>query len=132
MTRSFVTGSHKYGTPTAKSDIDLVVLVSPADLLKLQAMADKEPGLVHEHTKGGLKEEQSDGGPQSDTLRFGKLNLIAVTWDKAFEAWEEGTNELFQRMVREGPIQRDDAIKLFKSLRAKLADHILLKNQMEG
>lgn len=112
--RSFVTGSHAYGLPTEKSDIDLVVWVSPVDLHRLQRMADNKG-------EGGITEGASDGGPEADSLRFGKLNLIAVTWKKAFQAWLEGTEELMNRHIQEQrDIPRDEAIKLFKKLRKKL------------
>lgn len=115
MERAFVTGSRKYGTPKADSDIDLVVLVSPADLLLLQKEADIE-------CKPHIPRGNSDGGPMSDSLRFGKLNLIAVTWNQAFEAWKKGTEELLARtQERMAPIEREEAVALFKSLREKLA-----------
>lgn len=119
--RSFVTGSRKYGKPNEKSDIDLVVWVSPTDLHLLQAMADKENG-IQESTKIGVKETSSDGGPEADSLRFGKLNLIAVTWKDAFEAWKKGTEELIERSFKKGrSIERYEAIQLFKKLRKELA-----------
>ena len=94
--RSFITGSRAYGLPREDSDIDLVVWVSPVDLHALRAMAEKEKGW-QEHSKNGLKEAPSNGGPEADSLRFGNLNLIAVTWKDAFKAWQKGTERLIAR-----------------------------------
>lgn len=38
-TRSFVTGSHAYGTPDEESDVDLVILVTEDDLMILRKLA---------------------------------------------------------------------------------------------
>lgn len=84
-------------------------------------MADKSKKEWEEATKCGLKIGPSDGGPEADSLRFGKLNLIAVTWRKAFEAWFDGTMELMSRANKEGrPISREEAVQLFKKLRKGL------------
>lgn len=116
--RSFVTGSQAYGTPTEDSDVDLMVWVTSSDLNRLRGMADKK-----KPTKDFTGEESqgSDGGPEADSLRFGKLNLIAVTWKEAFLAWQRGTEELIaRRNGGERSISRDEAIELFRELRKKL------------
>lgn len=71
--KSFVTGSRKYGTATAESDVDLVVLVNLEDLAILRGMADPSKSPTYEGVSGNL--------------RFGKLNLICLTTDIDFAAW---------------------------------------------
>lgn len=115
--KAFVTGSQVYGTPTVRSDIDLVVMVSPDDLklLKdkagLQATGDSDPG-------------PEDIGGLSASLKFGKLNLICVTSQKAFNVWKQGTEDLEKR----APVTRDEAVEHFKKLRIEAG---LIKEKVE-
>lgn len=119
--RSFITGSRAYGPRAGlkggKSDVDLVVLVSFKDLELLRSLADSDDA---------EKLADSDAGPTahgprgSASLRFGKLNLIAVTDPVAFAVWHEGTKKL-ARAAEQGDrpleITRDLAIKFFEVLR---------------
>jgi hypothetical protein len=111
--RSFLTGSHIYGKPTKKSDIDLVVLVSLEDLKLLKKHADL---VIAKHDEG---KGSSVPQPKSASLRFGKLNLLALTDEAAFACWKLGTEKLEMKM-HEGkvktPIKRDEAVKLFKKM----------------
>jgi Nucleotidyltransferase domain len=105
--KSFVTGSYAYGEPNSKSDVDLVVHVSKADIERLMKEADE----------GGYN---NTGYNPNDArcFRFGKLNLLCCVDEKHFEVWREGTIELKRRRKKTGkPIWRVDAIAFLKKLR---------------
>jgi hypothetical protein len=111
----FLTGSQAYGCPTAKSDVDLVVLVTPATLTALQRLADPEP-----EPAAPRGTDSDPGTPGHDraltaSLRFGRLNLICVTDPIAYGVWAKGTAQLEARLE---PVGRDEATALFRSLRA--------------
>jgi len=87
---SFLTGSHAYGTPNEKSDVDMVVLVTEKERNILLANTDT----------GGSK------------IMFGKLNLIILSKDvpaevEQFLLWKKGTEDLIARR----PVTRDFAIQ---------------------
>jgi len=69
--KAFITGSHAYGRPSSKSDIDLVVLADQFAADKLRALS--------ESTK---------------TVRFGRLNIILCFTENEFEAWKTTTDRL--------------------------------------
>lgn len=114
--KAFITGSQVYGTPNDKSDIDLVVYVTPNELNLLKKFADSDD---REKPKKG----DSDSGPQfgpelSGSLRFGKLNLLCVTDPLAYAVWLNGTKMLTHEVERSSRcVERDVAITLFESLR---------------
>ena len=89
--KAFVTGSHAYGTPIEKSDVDLVVFMSEEDLKILQEVS----------------------GSTGNSLRFGNLNLLCVTDGDSYEVWLKGTRELREK----APVERTEAVAHFKSLR---------------
>jgi len=92
---AFITGSHAYGAPRSNSDVDLVVLVD----------AD---------TQCLLQRESGDG-----PIRFGRLNLIAVTSERLFAAWKLGTEQLIEERNWTGqPISRERAVEHLTALRA--------------
>jgi len=96
MNCGFVTGSYAYGAPRPDSDIDLVVLVDT-------------------DTQVLLQQHSADKGP----IRFGKLNLIAVTSTRLFEAWARGTDQMIQEREETGePVSRDRAVEVLTALRA--------------
>lgn len=100
---AFITGSHAYGTPTKESDIDLVVLLSDKDY-------DKLTGIVED-----TKDASWDGpelGYDSTSLRFGSLNIICLTDNKAYVAWRDGTIQL----KKEAPVTRERAIEVLSGL----------------
>lgn len=104
--RSFVTGSRMYGTPREDSDIDLVILV-----------ARHEMNMLKNHCDENLSLDLGDKyGPQSASLKFGKLNLIVTTDEAVFAAWSVGTRILCNRMGTIGPANRDIAVSTFKFL----------------
>lgn len=88
--KSFLTGSHVYGSPSADSDIDLVICVSKRDKQLLVKLSDNK----------------------SFPLRFGKLNLILARSKSEFESWKEGTKLLIKRK----PVTREEAVKQFNEL----------------
>lgn len=98
---AIVTGSRVYGIPKSDSDIDLVVLVTPADLKRLMTVAGEVVG-------------GSAGGERciEASLRFGKLNLLCVTDPVAYHVWERGTRELRDN----APVTRDVAVAMFQLL----------------
>lgn len=99
---SLLTGSRVYGTPTDESDIDVVCLMSHDEFHALLAMADNPDC-----------ETRPASGKASQSLRFGKLNLICVTpneYDK-FTAWKDGTAHL--KSI--APVTREAAVEHFKS-----------------
>jgi hypothetical protein len=105
---AFLTGSRAYGTPRPDSDVDLCVLLSHDDLEALALQAPQSNG------------EPASGDENDASLRFGRLNVIAMTDPSRFAAWKEATVELVARK----PVTRDQAVKLIdeKVRAAKDAD----------
>lgn len=93
-TPAFLTGSHAYGTPTDKSDVDLVVCAS-------QETIDRLMDLV------GVP---SDYGTGSGTLRIEDLNLILVS-PELYEAWRRGT----ELLVAQAPVTRERAVEVISA-----------------
>ncbi len=113
---AFVTGSHAYGTPNVKSDIDLVVLVSPADHRRLREQAAKAMTLQEILADVEAFEANPDNGyDQEDvvSLRYGRLNLLCTCSLKHYNVWKKGT--AFLRGKK--PVTRDYAVRYFKKLR---------------
>lgn len=82
MIQCILTGSHAYGKPTSKSDIDLVMLLTPEQLKLFEK-------------KAGGPEYYASLIPGAEAcLRFGDLNIIAVTDPVAFAVWQKGTAQL--------------------------------------
>jgi len=114
MNTAFVTGSQVYGTPTEESDIDLVVLVSDEQYSKLVKLSN------------GMGENT---GPRSyPQIRFGKLNLIALSDDVVWKAWRDATRSL----EKIKPVSRDDAVAVIKVkvAEAQEADNVKLMNSI--
>jgi predicted nucleotidyltransferase len=98
----FITGSRVYGTPTEKSDIDLVCLIEDSDTVdELIAAAD--------HT------DASDAGVGGCSIVFGKLNLIVLSQSAMYDAWREATDELIARK----PVTRAEACKVHEEHRKR-------------
>lgn len=89
---SFLTGSRAYGTPTKDSDVDLVVLVD-----------DATAKVLHKFT------EAANG-----TVRFGKLNLIVLTSEKEYDAWERATKLMVNDRQKGRPHDRNSAIEVIQ------------------
>lgn len=111
---AFVSGSQRYGTPTEKSDIDLIVLLDDDneqfDLLGNEGEVD---GDASDPCEEG--HDQTEGRVMS--LRFGNLNLIVVN-KKLYRAWKDATDEL----VAQKPVTRDEAIAVHRKHRAKVGE----------
>ena len=91
MNTPFITGSRVYGTPTSKSDIDLVL--PPMDPRLRQLLI-----------------ENSDNSELP--IKYGKLNLIICTLPEQYELWKQGTKEL----IAKSPVTRQEAIDHFDNL----------------
>ena len=85
---AFVTGSYAYGTPTDRSDLDVVVLVED----------DETSTLLQQHA-------DTQKGSTPDSLVFGKMNLIIVGSRAWYDCWYDGTQALIARR----PVTRDEA-----------------------
>lgn len=107
LVNAFATGSRVYGTPRPDSDLDLVVLVDSDDLARLRELADKTDT---------VEQEPDDKSYPSDSLRFGKLNLICISSHAVFEAWRKATDSLALRR----PVTRDEAVACIKAEVAKV------------
>jgi hypothetical protein len=93
---SFITGSHAYGIPTSKSDIDMVVFCD-----------GDTSGFLFDHTEDTNPNDWQNDYP---SIRFGNMNIIAVGNIERYNQWKLGT--LYLKSI--SPVSRDDAIKHFK------------------
>ena len=99
---SILTGSHVYGLPRQDSDLDMVVLIEKnEDYFLLSRIADNP---LHNQTPSAYN---------GVSLRYGKLNIIAVLKDrKVFEAWKRGTE--FLKSIR--PVTKEQACLIFETM----------------
>lgn len=86
--KAFLTGSQRYGIPNIDSDIDICIFC--------------EDNLL------GLLWEMSDS---KNSIRFGKLNIIAFAEEDKYRKWREVTEKLFSL----GPVTRYRAIEEFQA-----------------
>ena len=105
MRTAILTGSHVYGTPGPKSDVDLVVLLAPAEAADLARIM------------GGSLERHGDAQYPVASFRAGMLNVIVETEPDRFEVWVRGTEQL----VKQAPVDRETAVELFSRLREERA-----------
>jgi hypothetical protein len=120
--KALFTGSQVYGNPGPKSDIDIVVLVTEDELAIIARVADSDSrnlskwteleGADYFITQSSVVAERGKMSPLTASLRFGKLNLLCVTNEEAFQVWEEGTAELSER----APVTRETAVATFQRL----------------
>ena len=90
---SFVTGSRVYGTPTADSDLDLVIRASPE--LKEQL-------------------ESNYGRP----IRIGNLNLIVATSNNDYNAWQAAKEKCLKAKKFAGrPLTKKESIDVHDAVR---------------
>jgi len=87
MNNAFITGSHAYGVPHDKSDVDLAILCSDGTAETLAKTKEDVP-----------------------SVRFGNLNLLVFTSTIKFNLWKKVTEELIQRR----PVTRVEACAHFK------------------
>lgn len=102
---AMLTGSRMYGTPTDKSDLDLVIWVDPEEYAILEQFADSITV---------LEAPRKHNYPVS-SMYFGRLNLIVVVEKWQYEVWVQGTNDLMQ----ERPVSREEAVAHFSELRSR-------------
>lgn len=91
---AFITGSQAYGTPTSKSDVDLVIYVDPETKQKLIDLSD--------HGKMPCK--------------YGKLNLIMVTTPEEAAVWLMGRSVC----MKEAPVDFDTAKEIHDTFRRQV------------
>lgn len=94
----FLTGSHAYGTPNDKSDVDLAVFVPEPDFGTFQRLNY----LAERRGKEG-----GDYPEGTACFRFDRLNLLVFKDELQFDAWRVATAELIARK----PVTRFDAAK---------------------
>lgn len=106
--KSFLTGSHRYGSTTEESDIDLVIHISEEDARGLIAQSDNPPSeeLIQHYGINGL-----------NTVRFGILNILICTNPLHFMAWRVGTYLCEDKCDELGrPLEREEAVAIFSKL----------------
>ena len=84
--KAFLTGSQAYGSPTDKSDIDLVIDLKDADFSGLVCAVNREEIKVDCYDDTDLN------------LKFGRLNLIVPGSRERLRAWKRGTKALMKRV----------------------------------
>lgn len=107
--RSFITGSHAYGKPTPKSDVDLVVLVTKASAALLVESCENQEEIAKTASYGEDKKVLN--------IRFGKLNVLCCLTVEGFNTWKKGTAALIKLATKYGPIDREFACEYFRALR---------------
>lgn len=99
--KALLTGSHAYGEPNKKSDVDIVVLCNRETAILLNNLLRPDSYFHMSH-------------PSVDnSIRQGKINLIIEHEKKAFDVWVDGIEQLKARK----PVTRDEAVETFKKLR---------------
>lgn len=93
---AFLTGSQVYGTPTAESDVDVVVQMTAEEMDKLAPLSE-----------GSFSFDEYGCGR---SFRFGKLNLIAISSDRLFELWRDSTEAC--KAIK--PVNKIEAKAIFK------------------
>jgi predicted nucleotidyltransferase len=107
MIQALLTGSRVYGRPTKKSDLDVVMLLTPFELATMEKQADEVEG-----------NDYDTGDSTSKSLRFGNLNVIALTDPVAFGVFEKGTKALKDLAKQNGRgLEREDAVARLAGLR---------------
>jgi hypothetical protein len=95
---AFVTGSHAYGVPTRKSDVDLVVFMDDKTKDNITLLSDE----------------------CSYPIKYGNINIIAPTTQKEYDMWRLGTSILVQRCIdQKRRIPKEEAIATFDALRVQ-------------
>ena len=125
---AILTGSQVYGTPTASSDIDMVVLVSQETLNLLAALVNEDEKMPK---KGNMN---SDGELEMTqlTARFGRLNIIVVTREEDWEAWRRGTGVLCRKALGGGTVSKELAIATMRGIREDVKNERLAERVKIG
>ena len=105
--KSFLTGSHVYGTPNEHSDIDLVVRMDSDTVDRLAELTSQDIAEQIHYSDGSI------------SLRFGKLNLIVCLTDEIYAAWKVATwtaeREKDKKKIGES-LDKNVSAKLFQEL----------------
>lgn len=114
-----LTGSRAYGVPRPDSDIDLVVFIGKVEMSVLRQTITREEEVVarQNHARVGHCESDLALEQCSDTLQFGRMNLILVTCPWDYLSWFVGTTFLKERKEGGFPASRDYAIEVFRITR---------------
>lgn len=110
--KALLTGSHVYGTPTNRSDVDLVIRcdVGTRDRL-IELIRPIRPEVAEAAEEGDYEVTQVK-------ISSGRrdLNILFAVTDEEYLAWATGTAKL----TSEQPVTRDRAVKVFRKLRKML------------
>lgn len=99
---AFITGSRAYGTPNAKSDVDLVIRVDENTADILRKLSDKTMEVAQKGTK--------------TPVRFGNLNLILCETDDEWAVWRVGTTHMTHDVVTYDRIKAKAELDKLRSL----------------
>lgn len=118
--RAFLTGSRIYSVPKKDSDIDLVVLMSEWEILLLKGLNQPKKSFIEKCRELISPKDETIYNTVSPTtsLRFGPLNLLCVSSEKAYNDWREGTDQLRAK----APVSREEAVRVFTELFARSED----------
>ena len=89
-----LTGSRVYGEPREDSDYDIVLLVTHEQLFFLADAAGVDLTAPPPRVEDGCTFYET--GPDNAQLKFGKLNVIALTNPFEFYGWVKGTEQCKQ------------------------------------
>lgn len=104
-TPAFLTGSHAFGKPTKRSDVDLVLLISADDVSSLITLATVETTAEYL-------------GSNRLALRIGNLNLICCMNDEQYNTWKLAHEKACLLAYERGEgISKEEAAELFTSVR---------------
>lgn len=105
-----------YGKPHENSDIDMVLYMPDSlQVMKLAELLTAESVKVDEQLTFMQREMGGYGGTGCITLRSGRLNLLVCYNERAYKAWQEGTQRLVSKAAAsgEGYCTREEAIAVF-------------------
>jgi len=130
--KTILTGSRVYGQPSLTSDVDMVVLMSDADLTTFRGQYEALMNLSDEvdeyHGSPSVTAmarlyPTSQQIPTTTTIPvWNALNLIICTTEEQFEVWYRGTEKLKDeaRASPLGYVTRDRAVEVFQELEREL------------
>lgn len=97
-----LTGSRIFGTPGPDSDLDLVIFMPLEDAKRLVGMAEgQDPDNLQSYGDGMY------------SLKFGLLNLLVCTTEKAYHIMRTGTDQAIE-LAKEQPLTKAQSHDLFQ------------------